>query len=87
MIERHVSLPPLVSGEFLCFSLTFVTLGANSCFTRAIRPLPSLYFPLEDLGGSLVLAPIKHRFHAPTCRVNVWNNHIFTFSTNLVPQF
>jgi hypothetical protein len=37
------------------------------------------------LGDVLVL--IKCRFHAPTCQVNVWNNHIFTLSTNLVPWF
>jgi hypothetical protein len=30
---------------------------------------------------------IKHRFHVPTCRVNVWNNHAFTLITNLVPRF
>jgi hypothetical protein len=35
----------------------------------------------------MLLALIKHRFHATTCRVNVWNNHVFTLSTNLVPQF
>jgi hypothetical protein len=35
----------------------------------------------------VVLALIKHRFHTPTCRVNVWNNHVFTLSTNLVPRF
>jgi hypothetical protein len=34
-----------------------------------------------------VLVPITRWFHAPTCRVNVWNNHVFTFSTNLVPWF
>jgi hypothetical protein len=33
----------------------------------------------------LVLALIKRQLHAPTCRVNVWNNHVFTLSTNLVP--
>jgi hypothetical protein len=43
---------------------------------------------LEDeqkfkLGDVLVL--IKRRFGAPTCRVNVWNDHVFTLSTNLVP--
>jgi hypothetical protein len=32
-IERRVSLPPSVFGEFLCFSLAFVTVGADSCFT------------------------------------------------------
>jgi hypothetical protein len=34
------------------------------------------------LGDVLVL--IKFRFHATTCRVNVWNNHVFTLSPNLV---
>jgi hypothetical protein len=34
---------------------------------------------------SRLLALIKHRFYAPTCRVNVYNNHVFTLSTNLVP--
>jgi hypothetical protein len=34
-----------------------------------------------------VLALIKHRFHVPTCWVNVWNNHVFTLSTTLVPRF
>jgi hypothetical protein len=35
-IERRASPPPSVSGEFLCFGLTFVTAGPNSCFTGAI---------------------------------------------------
>jgi hypothetical protein len=34
-----------------------------------------------------LLVLIKHQFHAPTCRVNVWNNLIFTLSTNLVHDF
>jgi hypothetical protein len=34
-----------------------------------------------------VLALIKHRFHVPTCQLNVRNNHVFTLSTNLVPRF
>jgi hypothetical protein len=34
-----------------------------------------------------MLALVKHRFHVPTCQVNVWNNHVFTLSTNLVPRF
>jgi hypothetical protein len=34
-----------------------------------------------------LLALIKCRFHVPTCHVNVWNNHIFTLSTNVVPWF
>jgi hypothetical protein len=34
-----------------------------------------------------LLVLIKHQFHAPTYRVNVWNNHIFTLSTNLVHDF
>jgi hypothetical protein len=34
-----------------------------------------------------LLALIKHQFHASTCRVNVWNNHVFKLSTNLVPSF
>jgi hypothetical protein len=38
-----------------------------------------------SLGDVLVL--IKHQFHAATCRVNVWNNHVYTLSTNLVPRF
>jgi hypothetical protein len=38
-----------------------------------------------SLGDVLVL--IKYRFDVPTCRVNVWNNHVFTLSTNLVTQF
>jgi hypothetical protein len=32
-----------------------------------------LSFPPFSL--TQVLALIKHRFYAPTCRVNVWNNH------------
>jgi hypothetical protein len=34
-----------------------------------------------------MLALIKHQFHALTCRVNVWNDHVFTIPTNLVPRF
>jgi hypothetical protein len=34
-----------------------------------------------------VLALIKHRFCASICWVNVWNNHVYTLSTNLVPRF
>jgi hypothetical protein len=48
-----VSLPPSVSGEFLCFNLAFVTTGTNSCFTCVVWPPPSLDFLLEDLGESL----------------------------------
>jgi hypothetical protein len=33
-----------------------------------------------------LLALIKHRFHAPTNRINVQNNYVFTLSNNLVPQ-
>jgi hypothetical protein len=50
-----------------------------------------VYIIKTRVDGSLerckVLALIKHRFHAPTCRVNVWNKHVFSLSTNLVPQF
>jgi hypothetical protein len=43
-----------VSGEFFfCFSLTFVIVDPDSCFTGAVRPSPSLDFPLEDLDKSL----------------------------------
>jgi hypothetical protein len=38
---------------------------------------------IRDLSG--VLALIKHRFHVPTCRVNVGNNYVLTLSTHLVP--
>jgi ribonuclease HI len=34
-----------------------------------------------------LLALIKCWFHAPIYWVNVWNNHVFVLSTNLVPQF
>jgi hypothetical protein len=34
-----------------------------------------------------VLALIKYRFYVLTYRVNVWNNHVFTLSINLVPLF
>jgi hypothetical protein len=34
-----------------------------------------------------MLALIKRRFHAPTYRVNVWNNHVFALFTNLVSRF
>jgi hypothetical protein len=53
IIERCVSPPPSVSSEFLCFSLAFVTTGADSCFTGAVRPPLSLDFLLEDLVESL----------------------------------
>jgi hypothetical protein len=39
-----------------------------------------------DING-FMLALIKCRFHAPTCQVNAWNNHVLTLSTNLVPRF
>jgi hypothetical protein len=45
-IERCASLPPSVSGEFLCFGFTFVTAGPDNCFTGAARPPPSLDLPL-----------------------------------------
>jgi hypothetical protein len=41
----------------------------------------------EDRGWSGMVALTKHQFHAPTCRVNIWNNHVFTLSTNLVLRF
>jgi hypothetical protein len=53
MIERHASLPPLVSGEFLCFSFAYVTVGPDNCFTGVARPPLSLDFPLEDLDKNL----------------------------------
>jgi hypothetical protein len=37
-----------------------------------------------SLGDALAL--IKHRFYVLICQVNVWNNHVYTLSTNLVPQ-
>jgi hypothetical protein len=37
----------------LCFSLAFVTAGADSYFTGVVHPPPLLDFPLEDLGESL----------------------------------
>jgi hypothetical protein len=37
--------------------------------------------------NEVVLALIKPQFHAPTSRVNVYNNHVFTLSTNQVPRF
>jgi hypothetical protein len=52
-IERCASPPPSMSGEFLCFSLAFVTTGAYSYFTGVVRPPPSLDFSLGDLGESL----------------------------------
>jgi hypothetical protein len=39
----------------------------------------------SSLGDLLEL--IKHRFHVPTCQVNVWNNNVFTLCTSLVLRF
>jgi hypothetical protein len=57
-----------------------------------LKPLASLQVRLcprtsKSLSLGDVLALIKCRFHETTCRVNVWNNHVFTFSTNLVSRF
>jgi hypothetical protein len=41
--------------------------------------------PGSRVGGLVVL--IKYRFQAPTCEVNIWNNHVFTSSTKLLPLF
>jgi hypothetical protein len=60
-----------------------LVLSRISCITSSLAlPEDEHKFKLGD-----VLALIKHQFHAPTCQVNVWNNHVFTLSTNLVPQF
>jgi hypothetical protein len=42
---------------------------------------------IHEVTSHWLLVLIKHRFHAPTCRVNAWNNHVFTLSTNLVSWF
>jgi hypothetical protein len=44
-------------------------------------------FLIEELLWDLLLVHIKCQFHAPKCHVNIWNNHVFTLSTNLVPRF
>jgi hypothetical protein len=59
MIERLASLPPSVPGELLCFSLGFVTTGADSCFIGVVRPPLSLDFLLED--SSEILESCLHR--------------------------
>jgi hypothetical protein len=45
-----------------------------------------LQCPRNDLFMGELLALIKCQFHVPTYQVNVWNNDVFTLSTNLVPQ-
>jgi hypothetical protein len=53
MIERLASLPPSVSGEFLCFTRAFITAGTDSCFTGVVQPPPLLDLTLKDLDESL----------------------------------
>jgi hypothetical protein len=69
--------------------LVSLSMGLNSCCLESLALLQVwLYFRMSkslSLGDVFVL--IKCRFHAPTCRVNVKNNYVFTLSTNLVPQF
>jgi hypothetical protein len=48
-------------------------------------PLP--HEPALMAARKCMLGLIKHWFHAPTYWVNVWNNHVFALSTNLVPWF
>jgi hypothetical protein len=66
MIERHASPPPSVSGEFLCFSLAFVTTGPDNRFTGVAQPLPSLGFPLEDLDENLESCVCRISFVLPS---------------------
>jgi hypothetical protein len=71
-----IFLVSLSMGLNLCCLESFALLQVWLC-SRASKSLS-----LED-----VLALIKHRFYTPTCRVNIWNNHVFALSTNLVPRF
>jgi hypothetical protein len=62
-----------------CFSI--IRCSSNGRSTKLVELVSNKHL------SSILLALIKRRFHVPTCRVNVWNNHVFTLSTNLVPQF
>jgi hypothetical protein len=59
-------------------SMCVMTLG-----TFGVRPPACVH----NSSPSQVLALIKHQFYVPTYWVNVWNNHVFSLSTNLVPRF
>jgi hypothetical protein len=77
------------------FSLSHVTAmrdrpSTSSPSLRQVIPVTSS--PLLATPGPLrrptsLLALIKRQFHAPTYQVNVWNNHVFALSTNLVLWF
>jgi hypothetical protein len=67
--------------------LVSLSMGLHLCYLESLALIQVWLCSRMSKRLSLVdvLVLIKHQFHAPTCRVNVWNNHVFTLSTNLVP--
>jgi hypothetical protein len=69
--------------------LVSLSMGLHLCCLESLALLQVWLCSRTSKNLSLgdVLALIKHRFHVPTCQTNVLNNHVFTFSTNLVLRF
>jgi hypothetical protein len=69
--------------------LVSLSMGIHLCYLEFLALLQvwlcSKMSKSSNLGD--VLALIKQQFYAPTCQVNVQNNHVFTLSTNLVSRF
>jgi hypothetical protein len=68
--------------------LVCLSMGLHLCYLESLALLQVRLCSRTGKCSSLgdVLALIKRQFHAPTCRVNVKNNHGFILSTNLVSR-
>jgi hypothetical protein len=81
-----------------CLALTRQIKGKTGCVV-CVDHMESIYLPSSSKLVYMqhhrflppkhmhLLALIKHQFHAPTCRVNVRNNHVFPLSINIFPRF
>jgi hypothetical protein len=69
--------------------LVCLNMVLHLCYLKSLALVQVWLWSTRSISLSFgdVLALIKHRFHAPTCRVNVWNDHVFTLSTNLAQRF
>jgi hypothetical protein len=67
--------------------LASLSIGLHLCCLESLALLQVWLCSRMSKSLSLgdVLALIKHRFHVPTCQVNVWNDHVFTLSSDLDP--
>jgi hypothetical protein len=67
--------------------LVSLSMGLYLCCLKSLALLQVWLCSRMSKSSSMgdVLTLIKHQFHVPTYQVNVWNNHVFTLSTNLDP--